>query len=94
MGRSDMRDRHRIEPRPGFRSVQSGLRAGADREESELAARDLVALADPATRSRLANGGFEPFPAERQTPETLAALQKADAARWWPIIKELGLKPE
>jgi len=24
----------------------------------------------------------------------LAALQKADAQKWWPIIKELGLKAE
>ena len=61
---------------------------------TRLNAATAEALNDPATRTRLANGGFEPFPAERQTPETLAALQKADAARWWPIIKELGLKAE
>jgi tripartite-type tricarboxylate transporter receptor subunit TctC len=61
---------------------------------SRLAAATAEALADPATRARLANGGFEPFPAERQTTAALAALQKADVERWWPIIKELGLKPE
>jgi hypothetical protein len=33
-------------------------------------------------------------PRERQTPEALDALRKADADRWWPIIKELGIKPE
>jgi hypothetical protein len=24
----------------------------------------------------------------------LGALQRADAEKWWPIIKELGIKPE
>ena len=52
------------------------------------------AMADPATRSRLAELGFETFARERQTPETLAALQRAYAEKWWPVIKELGLKPE
>jgi hypothetical protein len=35
---------------------------------------------------------FEVFARERQTPEALAALQKADAEKWWPIIKEFGIK--
>jgi tripartite-type tricarboxylate transporter receptor subunit TctC len=52
------------------------------------------ALADPGVRSRLIDLGLEIFPRERQTPEALAALQKADAEKWWPIIKELGIKAE
>ena len=32
--------------------------------------------------------------AHGQTPEALGALRKADAEKWWPIIKELGIKPE
>jgi tripartite-type tricarboxylate transporter receptor subunit TctC len=52
------------------------------------------ALTDAAVRARLAELGYEVFQRERQTPEALAALQKADAAKWWPIIKELGLKAE
>jgi tripartite-type tricarboxylate transporter receptor subunit TctC len=59
-----------------------------------LGAAAVDALADPATRSRLAELGYEAFPRERQTPEALAALQRTDAEKWWPIIKELGLKPE
>jgi tripartite-type tricarboxylate transporter receptor subunit TctC len=51
-------------------------------------------LVDPAVRSRFAELGYEVFPRERQTPETLAALQKADAEKWWPIIKEFGIKAE
>jgi tripartite-type tricarboxylate transporter receptor subunit TctC len=49
---------------------------------------------DPAARSRLAELGYEAFPREQQSPETLAALQRADAEKWWPIIKELGIKAE
>jgi tripartite-type tricarboxylate transporter receptor subunit TctC len=52
------------------------------------------ALADPAVRSRLGGLGFEIFPRERQTPEGLGALVKADAEKFWPIIKEAGIKPE
>ena len=52
------------------------------------------ALADPVVRSRLADLGQEVFPPERQTPEALGALVKADAEKWWPIIKELGIKAE
>jgi tripartite-type tricarboxylate transporter receptor subunit TctC len=46
------------------------------------------ALADPTVRSRFVELGFEIFPSERQTPEALGALVKADAEKWWPIIKE------
>jgi len=52
------------------------------------------ALADPAVRSRLAELGYEAFPRGEQTPEALAAMQRAVAEKWWPIIKELGIKTE
>jgi tripartite-type tricarboxylate transporter receptor subunit TctC len=52
------------------------------------------ALADPLVRARLNDFGFEIFPREQQTPEMLGALQKADAEKWWPIIKEIGLRSE
>jgi tripartite-type tricarboxylate transporter receptor subunit TctC len=60
----------------------------------KLNAAAVEALADPAVRSRLAALAMEIFPRERQTPEALAALVKADAEKWWPIIKEFGIKPE
>jgi tripartite-type tricarboxylate transporter receptor subunit TctC len=50
------------------------------------------ALADPVVRSRLVDLGLEIFPRERQTPEALDVLVKSDAEKWWPIIKELGIK--
>jgi len=60
----------------------------------KLSGAAVEALADPAARSRLAELGYEAFPRERQTPEMLAALQKSDAEKWWPIIKESGIKAE
>jgi tripartite-type tricarboxylate transporter receptor subunit TctC len=61
---------------------------------SKLSAAAVEALGDPTVRSRLADLGMEIFPRERQTPEALGALVKADAEKWWPIIKELGIKAE
>jgi tripartite-type tricarboxylate transporter receptor subunit TctC len=52
------------------------------------------ALADPAVRTRLADLGVESFPRDQQTPETLGAMVKANAEKWWPIIKELAIKAE
>src|SRR5215470_17540826 len=50
------------------------------------------ALADPAVRSRFAALGLEIFPREQQTPNALGAMVKASAAKWWPLIKEFGIK--
>ena len=52
------------------------------------------ALADPATRAKLADAGQEIFPREQQTPEALRALQKSDIEKWWPIIKAGNFKVE
>ena len=60
----------------------------------KLTAATVEALADQIVRSRLADLGLEVYPRKRQTPEALNALRKADAEKWWPIIEELGIKPE
>jgi tripartite-type tricarboxylate transporter receptor subunit TctC len=52
------------------------------------------ALADPATRERLTKIAQDIFPPEQQTPEALAAYHKAEIDKWWPIIKEAGIKPQ
>jgi tripartite-type tricarboxylate transporter receptor subunit TctC len=52
------------------------------------------ALADPAVRGKLADLGQDIYPRERQTPEALGALQKADIEKWWPIIKAGNIKVE
>jgi tripartite-type tricarboxylate transporter receptor subunit TctC len=53
-----------------------------------------AALADPAVRGRLINLGQDIFPVEQQTPGALAALQRADIDKRWPIIKAAGIKAE
>src|SRR5215472_12221684 len=49
---------------------------------------------DPAMREKLVDQGFVIPPRERQTPEALGAYQKAEIAKWWPIIKSAGAKAE
>lgn len=60
----------------------------------KLNAAAVEALADPAVRARFVALGLEIFPRELQTPEALGALVKADAEKWWPIIKESGIRVE
>jgi tripartite-type tricarboxylate transporter receptor subunit TctC len=52
------------------------------------------ALEDVTVGTRLAEIGQELFPRSEQKPEALAALQKAEIAKWWPIIKAAGIKAE
>jgi tripartite-type tricarboxylate transporter receptor subunit TctC len=52
------------------------------------------ALADPGVRARLAQLGQDIPPPDQQTPQALAALQRAEIEKWWPIIKAAGIKAE
>ena len=61
---------------------------------AKLNAAATAALADPAVRRQLANIGQEVVPREQQTPDALAAVQKADIEKWWPIIKAANIKAE
>jgi tripartite-type tricarboxylate transporter receptor subunit TctC len=61
---------------------------------AKLNAAAVEALANQAVRSRLVALGYEIVPRSSQTPEALAVMQKTDAEKWWPIIKELGIKAE
>ena len=61
---------------------------------TKLNAAVMDALADPAVRGKLAELGQEIYPRERQTPEALGALQKAEIEKWWPIIKAGNIKME
>jgi tripartite-type tricarboxylate transporter receptor subunit TctC len=51
-------------------------------------------LADPAVRQRLTDVGQEIWPRDKQTPEPLAAQQKAEIEKWWPIIKAANINAE
>jgi tripartite-type tricarboxylate transporter receptor subunit TctC len=61
---------------------------------AKLNAAVVDALADPAVRRRLADVGLDIPPREQQTPEALAAHQKAEIDKWWPIIKAANIKAE
>jgi len=54
----------------------------------------MTALANATVRRRLADIGQEIFPREQQTPHALAAYQKAEIEKWWPIVKEANIKAE
>ncbi len=52
------------------------------------------ALADPAIKAKFSELGLDVAAPAQQTPEGLAAFQKAEIEKWWPIIKGAGLKAE
>src|SRR5258707_1587565 len=58
---------------------------------ARLNAATVEALADPAIQKRFVELGLDVAPREQQTPEGLAAFQKAEIDKWWPIIKTAGI---
>ena len=52
------------------------------------------ALADTVVRKRLTDLGLVIAPPEQQTPAALAAFQKAEIEKWWPIIRSANIKVE
>src|SRR5258707_12103869 len=61
---------------------------------ARLNATMVQALADPAVEARFAELGIQISPLAQQSPEALRAFQKAEAERWWPIIRAANLKAE
>jgi tripartite-type tricarboxylate transporter receptor subunit TctC len=51
-------------------------------------------LAEPSLRARVSQLGQEVFPREQQTPDGLAAFQRSEIEKWWPIVKAAGIKAE
>ena len=58
---------------------------------AKLNAATVEALADPAIQKRFTELGLDVAPREQQTPEGLAAFQKTEIDKWWPIIKSAGI---
>ena len=83
---------------PGFNvAVWSGLWVpkGTPKDViAKLNAAVVETLADPAVKKRLGDVGVDLPAPDKQTPEALRALQKAEAAKWWPMIKAANVKPE
>lgn len=61
---------------------------------ARLNAAVMASLANSDVRQRLADLGQEITPRERQTPEALGALQKAEIEKWWPIMKAANIRSE
>ena len=49
---------------------------------------------DPQGRRRFDELGIQISPLDQQSPEALRTLQKAEADRWWPIIKAANIKAD
>jgi tripartite-type tricarboxylate transporter receptor subunit TctC len=83
---------------PGFHmTLWSGLWVpkGTPKEIiAKLNAAAVDALNDPAVRKQLGNLGLQMPPADQLTPEALGAWQKAEIAKWWPMIKAANVKVE
>ena len=61
---------------------------------AKLNAAVMSALADASVQKRLAGIGQEIFPPAQQTAEALAAFQKSEIEKWWPLIKAANIKAE
>jgi tripartite-type tricarboxylate transporter receptor subunit TctC len=54
----------------------------------------MTALADTAVRKRLQDLGQVIFPRDQQNPAALAAYESAEIKKWWPVIKQAGIKAQ
>ncbi len=81
---------------PGFHmTLWSGLWVpkGTPKEiVAKLNAAAVEALADPAVQKQLENLGLQMPPKDQLTPEALGTWQKAEIAKWWPMIKAANVK--
>ncbi|RZN31528.1 tripartite tricarboxylate transporter substrate binding protein BugD [Bradyrhizobium sp. Leo121] len=81
---------------PGFHmTLWSGLWVpkGTPKEiVAKLNAAAVEALNDPAAVKQLENLGLRMPPKNQLTPEALGAWQKAEIAKWWPMIKDADVK--
>src|ERR1700675_4749336 len=83
---------------PGFHmTLWSGLWVPKNTPKAIIAklnAAAVDALSDPTARKQLENLGLDMPAKDQLTPEALGAWQKAEIAKWWPIIKAADVKVE
>ncbi|HEX9590236.1 MAG TPA: tripartite tricarboxylate transporter substrate binding protein BugD [Bradyrhizobium sp.] len=81
---------------PGFHmTLWSGLWVPKDTPKdivAKLNAAAVDALNDPAVRRQLENLGLQMPPADQLSPEALGSWQKAEIAKWWPMLKAANVK--
>src|SRR5690349_15833551 len=61
---------------------------------AKLNASVVEALNDPAVKKQFENLGLQMPPKDKLTPEALGEWQKAEIAKWWPMIKAANVKVE
>jgi tripartite-type tricarboxylate transporter receptor subunit TctC len=61
---------------------------------AKLNAAAVEALNDPAVRKQLENLGLQMPPQDQLAPQALGTWQKAEIAKWWPMIKAADVKVE
>src|ERR1700761_8983744 len=54
----------------------------------------VAALNDSAVQAQLKHLGLQMTPADQLSPEALGARQRAEIAKWWPLIKAAGISTE
>jgi tripartite-type tricarboxylate transporter receptor subunit TctC len=81
---------------PGFQmTLWSGLWVPKDTPKeivTKLNAATVEALSDPAVKKQLENLGLQMPPKDQLSPEALGTWQKAEIAKWWPMIKAANVK--
>ncbi|MDO9062611.1 MAG: tripartite tricarboxylate transporter substrate binding protein BugD [Bradyrhizobium sp.] len=61
---------------------------------ARLNAAAVEALNDPAVRKQMENLGLQMPPKDKLSPAALGDWQKAEIAKWWPMIKAANVKVE
>jgi tripartite-type tricarboxylate transporter receptor subunit TctC len=52
------------------------------------------AMSDPEVRKQMENLGLQMPPSDQLTSDALGAIQKAEIAKWWPLLKAAGVRGE
>ena len=81
---------------PGFHmTLWSGMWVPKDTPKdivAKLNAAAVAALNDAGVRKQLENLGLRMPPTDQLSPEALGSWQKAEIAKWWPMIKAANVK--